>query len=302
MKNVTIIVLAVLLAAAIISGVLFRGKYHDTKDTLRVSDERVSELNGKVADLEKESSKLYDQIKKNAERLRELENARVRLSQLQDTIKMRDQALSALDEKIRQLEQGSKEEREIGESLRKELTSREDLVAGLQEKLQLEKSMAKAKIQDLKSTYDSLVSGLERQVKAKEMAIREFEEKLSITFVDRVLFGFGEVTITPEGTGILRRVGEILKNVHGMEIRVVGHTDNRPIRREYQRKFPSNWELSSARAAAVVRYFQEESGLDPKSLEVVGRSFYRPAASNETEEGRAQNRRVEVIIAPQIEK
>lgn len=288
MKNVTMIVLVVLLAAAIISGVVFRGKYLDLEDTLSVCNE--------------EKSVLHDQIKKNAERLKELESADVRLSQLEDAITMKDQALAALDEKILQLEEGSKEEKKIGESIRKELSSRDDLVAGLQEKLQLEKSLAKAKVEDLKSTYGSLVSGLKRQLKAKDMTIREFEEKLSITFVDRVLFGFGEATITPEGTSILRGVGEILKNVHGMQIRVVGHTDNRPIRKEYQEKFPSNWELSSARAAAVVRYFQEEGGLDPKDLEVVGRSFYKPVASNETEEGRSQNRRVEVIIAPQIGK
>lgn len=257
MKNVTIFVLAVLLAAAVISGVLLRGKYLDMKDTLSVCN--------------KEKSEVYDQVKKNAE-------------------------------EIRKLQEGSKEEKKIGESLRRELSSREGMVTGLKEELQLEKSMAKARIEELKSTYDTLASELRRRLKSKEMTIREFEEKVSITFVDRVLFDFGEATITPEGRSILRRVGEILKNVQGMQIRVVGHTDNRPIRKEYKHKFPSNWELSAARAAAVVRYFQGETGLDPKSLEIVGRSLYRPVASNETEEGRAQNRRVEVIIAPEIER
>jgi chemotaxis protein MotB len=254
MKNVTIIVLAVLLAAAVISGVLLRGKYLDMKDTLSVCN--------------KEKSEVYDQVKKNAE-------------------------------EIRKLQEGSKGEKKIGESLRRELSSREGMVTGLKEQLQMEKSVTKAKIEELKSTYDS---ELRSRLKSKEMTIREFEEKVSITFVDRVLFDFGEATITPEGRSILRRVGKILKNVQGMQIRVVGHTDNRPIRKEYQHKFPSNWELSAARAAAVARYFQGETGLDPKSLEIAGRSFYRPVASNETEEGRAQNRRVEVIIAPKIER
>ena len=66
-------------------------------------------------------------------------------------------------------------------------------------------------------------------------------------------------------------------------------------------KFPSNWELSAARAAAVVRFFQYNSGLDPKNLEAVGRSFYDSVASNETKEGRAQNRRVNIIIGPKLE-
>jgi len=401
MKNLTVVVLGVLLAAAIILGSIFFVKYRGTEDTLRLGNKKVLDLSEKVAQLNKERSELYDQIKKNAERLGELESAKVRISQLEDAIKAKDQALSGLDEKIReslrkelssmdemvaglkeklqeqtrknteqlkelegaelrisqledairakdetlyeqtrnnteqlkelesakvrisqledaikakdqalsgldekisQLEEGSNEEKKIGESLRKELSSMDEMVSGLEEKLQMEKSMAKARIEELKSTYDSLASELKRQLKSKEMSIKGFEEKLSITFVDTVLFDSGQATITPEGRSILTRVGEILKNVHGMQIRVVGHTDNRPIRKEYLHKFPSNWELSSARAAAVVRYFQRESGLDPKSLEIAGRSFYRPAASNETEEGRAQNRRVEVIIAPDLQE
>ena len=69
----------------------------------------------------------------------------------------------------------------------------------------------------------------------------------------------------------------------------------------YRYRFPSNWDLSAARAAAVVRLFQNEIGLDPKHLEAVGRSYYDPVASNDTAEGRAQNRRVNIIIAPLLE-
>jgi chemotaxis protein MotB len=118
--------------------------------------------------------------------------------------------------------------------------------------------------------------------------------------VDRILFEFGKATITPEGKKILKKVGEILKNVQGKQIRIVGHTDNIPIMPEYRYKFPSNWELSAARAAAVIRHFQKKMGLDPRILEAVGRSFYKPIASNKTREGRAQNRRVEIIISPKI--
>lgn len=292
MKTITVIVLALLLVAAIISGFLFYGRYLDMKDALGVSNKELLVLNEKVAQLNEENSRLTDQIAENAERMKELGNA----------IRLKDQALSGLDGKIRELEEGSEEERKIGESLRRELSSKDAMVAVLEEKLKGEKSMAKARIEELKSTYESLISQLKRELENKEMSIREYEEKLSITFVDRVLFDFGSATITPGGKGIITRVGDSLENVQGMQIRVVGHTDNRPIRKEYLWKFPSNWELSSARAAAVVRFLQRECGLDPKGFEVAGRSFYRPVASNETDEGRAQNRRVEVIIAPQIEE
>jgi chemotaxis protein MotB len=153
----------------------------------------------------------------------------------------------------------------------------------------------------MKSTYDNLVSDLKKQIDNQEVTIKTFEEKISVTFVDRILFELGKATISPEGEEILRKVGRILKNVKNKQIRVEGHTDNIPIMPASQDKFPSNWELSAARAAAVVRHFQNGIGLDPGNLEAVGHSFYRPVASNETEEGRAQNRRVNIIIAPKIQ-
>ena len=273
------------------------------EDEIRVNDQTISGLEERLAQLGEENSRLNDQInqiRESAEDLRDLEGARSSISQLEDELKIKDQTLSRLDVEISRLEEGSKDEKRIGESLRKELVSKDEMVAALQERIERERSMAETKTEELRSTYESLISGLERQLKNKEMSIREFEEKLSITFVDKVLFDFGKAAITPKGRGILKRVGSSLKKIPGMQIRVVGHTDNKAIRSEYQYKFPSNWELSSARAAAVVRLFQRETGLDPESFEVVGRSFYNPVASNETKEGRAKNRRVEVIIGPKI--
>ncbi len=316
MKNLTILALAVLLGAAIVFGYVFYGKHRDVKDALEESSRQLSVLNEKVAQLNKERAGLYDKIQKNAQQLEKFENANLRIpqlieklengkrriSQLEDTIKIKDHALSRSDEKIRQMEEELREAKKIREAIRKELSVRDDEVARLNEQLQEEQSLGKAEIEELRSTYNSLMSELKRQVKDKEMTIREFEEMLSITFVDRVLFDFGKATVTSEGRKVLAKVGEVLRNAPGMKIRVVGHTDNVPIRREYRYRFPSNWDLSSARAAAVVRYFQREGGLDPKCLEAVGRSFHEPVASNETEAGRAQNRRVEVIIAPLMGK
>lgn len=161
--------------------------------------------------------------------------------------------------------------------------------------------LTEVQVKQMKSTYDTLVSDLKDQIQKQEVTIKEFHEALSLNFVDRILFEFGKADLTPEGEKILKKVGEALKNIKGKKIRVTGHTDPIPIRRDYQYKFPSNWELSAARAASVVRYFQEEIGLDPNDMEAVGRSFYQPEVSNDTKEGRARNRRVEVLIAPQME-
>ncbi len=161
--------------------------------------------------------------------------------------------------------------------------------------------MAEAQMKQMKSTYDKLVSDLKDQIQKQEVTIKESQESLSLNFVDRILFEFGKADLTPEGEKVLKKVGEALKNIKGKKIRVTGHTDNVPIHPDYVHKFPSNWELSAARAASVVRYFQEKTGLDPKDMEAVGRSFYQPEASNDTKEGRARNRRVEILVAPQME-
>ncbi len=156
-------------------------------------------------------------------------------------------------------------------------------------------------MKQMKSTYEELLSGLKEQIQKEEVTLKNFQEALSITFVDRILFEFGKATLTPEGRKVLEKVGKVLKNVTGKKIRVTGHTDNIPIAPDFQFKFPTNWELSAARAASVVRYFQEKVGLDPQEMETVGRSFYQPITTDETKKGRAQNRRVEIFIAPQIE-
>jgi chemotaxis protein MotB len=161
--------------------------------------------------------------------------------------------------------------------------------------------LIEAQAKETKSTYEALVSSLKEQIEKQEVTIKDFQEGLTLTFVDRILFEFGKTDITPEGKRILEKVGEVLKNIKGKKIRVTGHADNIPIHPNYKYKFPTNWELSAARAASVVRYFREETGLDPKDMEAVGRSFYQPVASNEIEEGRDRNRRVEIFIAPKME-
>jgi chemotaxis protein MotB len=171
----------------------------------------------------------------------------------------------------------------------------------LSEQNQKVAEITEAQIKQMKSTHDKLVSDLKDQIQKQEVTIKESQESLSLNFVDRILFEFGKADLTPAGEKILKKVGEALKNIKGKKIQVTGHTDNVPIHPDYVHQFPSNWELSAARAASVVRYFQEKPGLDPKDLEAVGRSFYHPEASNDTKEGRARNRRVEILVAPQME-
>jgi len=332
MKTAAGIVLAVLLVAAIIFGVAIYGKYSDTKDALLISKENSSELNEKVAQLTDEIASLSEKLREREGRLTELEKDQSRISKLEDALRVKDQKIAELQEELSVVRGDLEKERKAEEGLSAELNARQTMVAELQEELrdsesrilaleqenrrqqvqvdelrdQLrdlkgEKASVESKVDKLQSTYDALISDLKEQIEKREVTIEAFEERLSVSFVDRILFDFGKATITREGKDVLEKVGGILKDVQDKRIRVIGHTDDVPILPEYRYLFRSNWELSAARAAAVVRHFERETGLDPRNLEAVGRSFYHPVASNETADGRSQNRRVEITIAPKLQ-
>jgi len=115
--------------------------------------------------------------------------------------------------------------------------------------------------------------------------------------VDKILFASGETKVKQEGLDVLSRVVEILKTVKDKNIRVEGHTDNVRITSRLARVYPTNWELSAARAINVSRYL-EEQGIDPKILSATAFGEYQPVADNATPEGRAKNRRIAIILLP----
>jgi chemotaxis protein MotB len=137
---------------------------------------------------------------------------------------------------------------------------------------------------------------LKEQIKAREVKLEKLAGKLKVTFVDRILFESGSAKINKDGRKLLSTLAQSLKQNH-QNIIVEGHTDNVPIGPELRERYPTNWDLSVARSAAVVRYLIEKPGIAPQRFSARGYSFYKPVASNETEEGRQQNRRIEIILA-----
>ncbi|MFY9313763.1 MAG: OmpA family protein [Tepidanaerobacteraceae bacterium] len=118
------------------------------------------------------------------------------------------------------------------------------------------------------------------------------ERGLVIRFVEGVLFDSGKADIKNEARAILDKIAPLLIDTH-RHIRIEGHTDNLPIN---TREFPSNWELSTARAVNVVKYFIEKHNFSPYILSAAGYGEYRPIAPNDSDKNRALNRRVDIII------
>jgi chemotaxis protein MotB len=133
----------------------------------------------------------------------------------------------------------------------------------------------------------------------KEQLLLEMRDsKQIITVPDIVLFNSGNADLTDAGTDIVDRITNVVRNYNDRLIRIEGHTDNVPIGDNIKNRFPSNWELSTGRACSVLRYMYWKHKLDPQILSAVGYGEHRPVASNDTEDGRARNRRVVIIITP----
>jgi chemotaxis protein MotB len=152
----------------------------------------------------------------------------------------------------------------------------------------------------LKGTYDELVTDMKKEIEEGQIKITRLADRLSVSMVDKILFPSGEAEITPAGLKILERVGKVLKNTKNKIIRVEGHTDNVSIKPPLLKKYPTNWELSTARATNVVRFLQEKVGVEPKRLQAIGMSEYHPVATNATAAGQSQNRRIEINLMPEV--
>jgi len=125
------------------------------------------------------------------------------------------------------------------------------------------------------------------------------DKGMTITLDDPVMFLKGEAELMPKAYPILTRVASLARGWPN-KIRIEGHTDNDPIKTG---EYPSNWELSSARAIGVLRFFHEDGGFDPRNLEAVGKGEYSPVVPNDTEENKAKNRRIEIHVEynPEVE-
>ena len=142
---------------------------------------------------------------------------------------------------------------------------------------------------------------MKEEIEQGQIVITELKGKLTVDVVDKILFDSGQAEIKPEGLAVLKRVVDILITVTDKTIRVEGHTDNVPIKGALAKRYPTNWELSAARAITVTRYLEKE-GLDPALLSAAAFGEYQPVADNETAEGRAKNRRIAIILLPKEER
>jgi flagellar motor protein MotB len=169
---------------------------------------------------------------------------------------------------------------------------------------QLGKNLAKCRLTAHEIISDSRAARA-RETELRQLLSRELSEhnveleylkgRLTIRMLDRVLFEPGSARILPAGKSVLDKLALAISKTRDL-IRVASHTDDIRVSTAQPGSYPSNWELSAARASSVVRYFQENHGIDPMRMEAVGLSKYRPVTENTDNAARQRNRRVEIIL------
>ena len=258
-----------------------------------------AQLQLKILSLEKEIARIKEDNLELEELLKAKEDTLSR-----NIVNLRDQ-ITDLEKKNSLLKAENNDLSRNVEILQKDVNTFEHQNVALQKKIDVLQSKTKElerqkkeEVLAMRGTYENLLENMKSEIEKGKITITQLRGKLKVNMLDEILFDSGETTINPQGIEVLKRVGSILLNVKDKAINIEGHTDNVPIGAELSKKYPTNWELSVARATIVARYLQEKSNINPILLSATGFGEYKPVATNETEEGRAKNRRIEIVLIP----
>lgn len=207
------------------------------------------------------------------------------------------QTIFELRRKVTDLDAENGKLRERNASLQKTLDEKTKRAADLEKEVESLKKAKEEQVQKVSSTYENLLEKMKSEISQGQVTISELKGKLTVNMVDSILFDSGKAEVKQGGLEVLQKVISILKDVKDKSIRIEGHTDNVQITGGLAKRYPTNWELSAARAINVTRYLQDQ-GIDPGQLAAVAFGEWKPVGDNITPEGRAKNRRIEINLVP----
>jgi chemotaxis protein MotB len=210
-------------------------------------------------------------------------------------------------ERARTAESVAAANEQVVEAAKKDLADRVEKLEGekaelVTAKVELSKDVqAKTgELEQLKGTFDKLEDKMKDEIAKGDIRLSQSGGRLQVDLVDKILFDSGEAQISKRGESVLARVGAVLAAMEDKQIQVSGHTDKTPISEKLAPQFPTNWELSVARATTVVRFLQEKASVAPERLVATGYGEFHPIASNKNAAGRARNRRIEILLTPSL--
>ena len=274
------------------SGCVSKSKFEEKAAEASRLDQSLQQLTEQHKQLGEEASRLRDANADQQQKLAACDNRAAALdADLQRSREDTNRLERVLSDRSAQAGQAMAEMRQNIDQLE---TENRDLKAQVEK----ERIAREARIANLKNTYDELVGKMQSEINRGEVTISELQGKLTVNMVEAILFDSGQADIKAGGQEVLKQVGDILKGQVDKEVRVEGYTDNVPISPRLQQLFPSNWELSTSRATNVLHFLQDQVGIPGERLSACGFGPYHPVASNDTAAGRAQNRRIQIVLVP----
>jgi chemotaxis protein MotB len=274
------------LVALLASGCVTTGAY----------DKKVSELEKLRADNKKDGAEREQVLQA---RIHELESDLAAKTQtLLATSQERDELKKQLDDGTALVGELKSRLEKLGQNVEKLAGEKGQLAQGLEdaksrlEELRRQKSAAEASAQ----TFRTLVEKLRSMIDAGKLQVVIRDGRMLIALPDAVLFDSGKTEIKADGQTALGQVASVLTTIEDRRFLVAGHTDTNPI---HTKEFPSNWELSTARAVKVTQFLVAR-GMRPTVLAAAGYGEFDPVGANDTPEHRAQNRRIEIVLQPNL--
>lgn len=260
------LLLFVALAAILLSSCVAKRKYLDSQLALRYALSDSAKLANQVSDLQQNINQLQSQISTQQSNISDLQG---------------------------KLDQTQKEAQNRGSQLQQ---SQQEL-ASQQQKLQQLQALVdqqKAKSEELRKRMADALVGFN----SNELTVSQKNGRVYVSLQESLLFPSGSAVVNPKGKDALSKLAQVLNVNPDISVDIEGHTDSIPIRGKYE----DNWALSVARATAIVRILVNDYQVDPVRVIASGHSSYDPVATNATPEGRAANRRTEIILSPKLDE
>ena len=217
----------------------------------------------------------------------------------QELQKAKSEARAATEKAAADMATATAAQKDLSDKVEKLEAEKAELVSA-KEDLSKAVEAKSGELAQLKGTYDKLEEKMKDEIAKGDISLSQDGGHLRVGLVDKILFDSGEAAISKRGEEVLARVGAVLATIDDKQIQVSGHTDKTPISDKLAGQFPSNWELSTARATNVVRFLSEKASVPPQRLVASGYAEYHPIANNKTSAGRARNRRIEILLTPSL--
>jgi chemotaxis protein MotB len=265
-----------------------QGNYDDLQSQLSSSQQGLAECNANVAGLQQQIASRDDTIQQKNSEIDALNNKN---ELLERELEFQKQNNTNLLSRMEELSILSKQEAENVRETLQSLNKQNEYIRDLNKSIQQKDSINLALVMNLKRSLDN-INDEDIQIEVKKGVVY-------ISISDKLLFRSGSAEVSQSALNVLSKVARVINDHSDIEVMVEGHTDNVPIKTNC---LEDNWDLSVKRATSIVRLLQWRYNVDPARMVAAGRSEFLPKTTNETQAGRSENRRTEIIIVPQLDQ